>query len=203
MTYVKKRSILYCYSDNVEGFLDKLSHGVSLSSGKNEIIGCRLLEHAPHALDIVLGYYNTWLVRDDDAAVSSHTMSPVSLGINVTEIQTVLLADANICNGPSDFPGDERPPSPRALVVEKNPVTRIHTVRLAVVHRDPVCVQLGNTVRAARIERCRLALWSLNDFSVEFGGRGLVEARVLVKPNGADGIEETQGAEAIDIGSVF
>jgi hypothetical protein len=56
MTYVKTRSILYCYSDNVEGFLDELSHGVSLSSGKNEIIGCRLLEHAPHALDVVLGY---------------------------------------------------------------------------------------------------------------------------------------------------
>lgn len=130
-------------------------------------------------------------------------MSPVSLRINVTEVQAVLLADANICNGPTNFPRDERPASPRAFVVEKDSVACIHTVRLAVVDCDPVCVQLSDTVRAARIERRRLALWGLDYFSVELGSRGLVEARMLVKADGTDGVKETQGAEPIDIGGVF
>ena len=130
-------------------------------------------------------------------------MSPVSLRINVTEVQAVLLADANICNSPTDFPRDERPPSPRALMVEKDSVARIHAVRLAVVDRDPVCIQLSDTVRAARIEWRRLALWGLDDFSVELGSRGLVEARMLVKPDGTDGVKEAQSAEPIDIGGVF
>lgn len=56
MMYIRTACVLYCYSDDLEGFLDKLSHRVSLSCGKNEIIGCRLLKHAPHALDIILSY---------------------------------------------------------------------------------------------------------------------------------------------------
>lgn len=115
----------------------------------------------------------------------------------------MLLADANIRNGPGNLPRDERSPSPGALVVEKDSVACIHTIRLAIVDRDPKCVQLGNTVRAARIEWSCLALWGLDDFSVELRGRGLVKARVLVKPDGADGVKEAQGAEAIDIGGVF
>ena len=47
--------VLYCYPNDLERFLDKLPNRVGLSSSKNEIIRCRLLEHAPHALDVVLG----------------------------------------------------------------------------------------------------------------------------------------------------
>lgn len=95
-------------------------------------------------------------------------MSPISLRINVTEVQAMLLADTNICNCPRDLPRDERPPSPRALVIEKDTIARIHAVRLTVVHRDPVCVQLGDTIRATRVERRSLTLWGLDDLSIEF-----------------------------------
>lgn len=130
-------------------------------------------------------------------------MTPISLRIDVTKVQAMLLADANICNCPGNLPRDERPSSPRALVIEKDTVARIHAVRLAVVHRDPVCVQFGDTIWATRVERRGLALWGLDDLSIEFRGRSLVEPRVFFEANGADGVKETQGADTIDIGGIF
>lgn len=53
---VRTGCVHYCNPDNRKGFLDELSYRVSLPGGKNKIIGCRLLKHAPHALDVVLGY---------------------------------------------------------------------------------------------------------------------------------------------------
>ena len=130
-------------------------------------------------------------------------MAPVALGIDVAEIQGVLFAQGDVCHRPADLPGDERPAAAGTLVVEEDAVARIHAVRLAVVDGDPVRVQLGDAVGTARIKGRRLALGRLDDLAVQLGRRRLVEADVLLEPDGADGVEETQRAEAVDVGGVL
>ena len=41
--------------DDPKRFLDVLAHRVSFTSRKDKVLRCRLLENAPHALDVVLG----------------------------------------------------------------------------------------------------------------------------------------------------
>ena len=60
-----------------------------------------------------------------------------------------------------DLAGDEVLPAARRLVVEEDAVAHEHPVRLAVVDRDPVGVDLGGGVRGARVERRRLRLRDL------------------------------------------
>jgi len=88
-------------------------------------------------------------------------------------------------------------------MIEQDTIARIHPICLSVVHGDPERIQLGDTIGAAGIERCSLALRCLDDLSVQFGCGGLVEADVLFEAAGTDGVEETEGAEAVDVSSVF
>lgn len=97
----------------------------------------------------------------------NRTMSPVSLRIDVTEIQTVLFSDADIGDSPGNLPSNECPPSPRALMVEQDPVTRIHAICLTVIHRDPIRIKFSDTVRAARIEWSCFTLGCLDNLSIE------------------------------------
>lgn len=55
-------------SNVTERLLDELSDGVSLPRCEDEIIGFVLLEHTPHALDVVA------------------SVSPITLGVEVTEV---------------------------------------------------------------------------------------------------------------------
>ena len=93
-------------------------------------------------------------------------MSPVTPGVEVTEVETVLLAENNICRSPRNFTGDEGPSSSGALVVKQDTVAGIHAIGLPVVDGDPVCVQLGDTIGGSGIERGSLRLWSLDNLPV-------------------------------------
>lgn len=130
-------------------------------------------------------------------------MSPITLRIQVTEVQARLLPERDVRGGARDLAGDERPAAARALVVEEDAVAREHAIRLAVVDGDPVAVELRDAVRRARVERRRLALRRLDDLAVELGGGGLVEAHVLLEPAGADRVEQAQRAEAVDVAGVL
>ena len=88
-------------------------------------------------------------------------------------------------------------------MVEQDTVAGVHSVRFAVVDADPVRVELGAAVGGSGVERRGLALRGLDDLAVEFRGGGLVEADVFLQAAGSDGVEETQGAKAIDIASVL
>ena len=46
------------------------------------------------------------------------TVSPVSLCVEVAQVQATLLSETNVRHSPSDLPRDECPSSPRAFVVE-------------------------------------------------------------------------------------
>ena len=72
---------------------------------------------------------------------------------------------------PGDFSGDEGPPPERRFVIEEDPVAGKHVVGLAVVHGDPVAVELGCTVRAAGVEGRVFVLGYLLDLAEELAGR--------------------------------
>jgi hypothetical protein len=88
-------------------------------------------------------------------------------------------------------------------VVEEDAVAGIHAVGLAVVHRDPVGVELGHGVGAARVEGGGLFLRNLLDESVEFRGAGLIEAGLLLQAKDADRLQDPERAQRIRVGGVF
>lgn len=130
-------------------------------------------------------------------------MTPITLRVQVTKIQTALLAQVDIRDSSADLACDECPATPRALVVEQDAVARIHPVRFTVVDRDPVGIQFGDAVRTTWVERCGLALGRLDDLAVQFRGRGLVEPHVFLESDGADRIKKTEGTHAIHIGCIL
>lgn len=84
-------------------------------------------------------------------------------------------------------------------MIEQDTIARVHVVSFTIIDGNPVCVELGHTVGTARIERRGLALRSLDDLAVEFGSGSLVEADVLLQTDGPDGVEETKGAERVNV----
>jgi len=72
-------------------------------------------------------------------------VSPVALGVHVSEVEAVLLAEVNVGNSAGDLAGDEGDTPPWALVVEEDTVAGEHVVSLTVVLDDPEAVQLGHT----------------------------------------------------------
>ena len=168
-----------------EGQLDELAHAVGLAGGQHVIVGLILLQDAPHALDIVA------------------RMAPVALGVQVAEIQAVLPAMLDGGDRAGDLAGDEGLAAGRTLVVEQDAVAGMHAVGLAVVHRDPVGVQLGGGIGAARVEGRGLALRRLLHLAVQFRGGGLIEARGLLHAQDPDRLQQAQGADAVGVGGVF
>jgi len=73
-------------------------------------------------------------------------------------------------------------------MVEQDAIAGVHAVGLAVVHSDPVGVQLGCAVGASRVEGRGLALRDLLYLTVEFAGRCLVELRLLFQAEDANGL---------------
>lgn len=128
---------------------------MGLSSGENEIIGLVLLKHTPHTLDVVTG------------------VSPITLGVQVTEVEALLLTERDFGDGTRDLSGDESSSTSRRFVVEEDTVRGVHSVGFTVVLDDPESVEFRYTVRGTRVEGSSLRLRSFNDLSVEFRSRGL------------------------------
>lgn len=148
-------------TDMSESLLDEFTNGVGLSSSENEIIRFVLLKHSPHSLDVVTG------------------VSPITLGVQVTEVEALLLTERDFGDGTRDLSGDESSSTSRRFVVEEDTVRGVHSVRFTVVLDDPESVKFRYTVRGTRVEGSSLGLRSFNDLSVEFGGRGLSRVEYL------------------------
>jgi hypothetical protein len=88
-------------------------------------------------------------------------------------------------------------------VVEQDAVAGVHAVRLAVIDGDPVGVELGAGVRAARIERRGFLLRDFLHQAVQFRGRCLIEARLLLQPENADRFQDAQRADAVGVRRVL
>ena len=130
-------------------------------------------------------------------------MSPITLSIDVSEVQARLLAQRDISSSTRDLPRYERPSSSRTFVVEENTIAREHAISFSVVDCYPVTVKLRDTIWRTGVKRCCLALRSFNDLSVEFGSGRLVETDVFVQTTCSNGIKQTQGSKAINVSGVF
>ena len=146
------------------GEFNKLAHAVLHAGSDDEVVWLVLLQHQPLHFDEILG------------------VAPVAQGGEIAEVETFLQANSNAREGARDFSGDEGFAADRAFVVEQDAVTRIDAVGLAVVDGDPVGVELGDGVGAARVEgRCFL-LRGFLDESVEFRCGSLVETGFISSP---------------------
>mmetsp|Transcript_1083 Transcript_1083/g.1870 ORF Transcript_1083/g.1870 Transcript_1083/m.1870 type:complete len:369 (+) Transcript_1083:223-1329(+) len=172
-------------TNNLEGLLDKLTDGVSLSGSEDVVIGLILLKHAPHTLDVVAG------------------MAPITLGVDVSEVEALVDALMDAGDGGGDLTGDEGLATAGTLVVEEDAVGKVHAVSLTVVHKDPEGVLLGDSIGRTGVEGGGLGLGNLADLAVQLGGRGLVEFDLLLHAAGADGIEHAEDANTIGIGGVL
>ena len=79
-------------------------------------------------------------------------MAPVTQGIEVAHEQALLQPRIDPCQAAGYLAGHEGFAAARALVVEQDAIAGIYPVGLAVVHRDPVRVEFGDAIGAARIK---------------------------------------------------
>ena len=163
----------------------ELADRVHLARRDDEVVGLMVLQDQPHALDEV------------------GRVAPVALGGKVAEEEAILAAMHDVGDGQADLAGDERLPAALGLVVEEDAVAGEDPVGFAVIARDPIGVDLGDAIGAARVERGSLGLRDFDDLTVEFGRRRLVDANLLLHLQDADGLKQAERADAVRIGGVF
>ena len=169
----------------MEGQRAELAHGVVFACGNHEIVGLGLLQDEPHALDVVAG------------------ITPVAQGVEVTQIELVLLTLGNTCGGERNLARHEGLAAALTLVVEQDAVAAIHAIRLAVVLHDPEAVELGHGIGRTRIERRGFRLRHFLHLAVELGGAGLIDATLVLQSADAYGLQQAEHAHGIGIGRVF
>jgi len=141
-----------------EGPFNEFTHGVSFAGGDDVVVGDVLLQHPPHRAHVILG------------------VAPVAFRVEVAQIQGLLQAQVDVGDGAGDLAGDEGFATNRRFVVEQDAVAGMHPVGFAVVDGDPVAIDLGGGVRAARVEGRGFLLGNFLDLAEHFAGGGLVEA---------------------------
>ena len=92
------------FADNRKGLFNQFPHRMGFTGRQHIIIGEGLLEHAPHALDII------------------PRMAPVALRIQIADIELVLKTQFDPRNPARDLAGDEGLAPDRALVIEEDTV---------------------------------------------------------------------------------
>ena len=168
-----------------ECHVDEVADGDCAASGENVVIRGVLLEHAPHAFDVVLG------------------VAPVALRVEVAEVQGVLQAEVDAGHAAGDLAGHERLAAKRAFVVEQDAVGGVHAVALAVVFDNPETVEFRNAIRAAWVERRGFALGNFLDQTIQLRRRCLVKPDVLLHAQDAHRFEDAEGPDAIGVCRVF
>ena len=166
----------------LKGPLRELAHGMLHTRGNNVVIGLILLHDEPHALHVVLG------------------VAPVAEGVEVAEVELVLQALGDAGGGEGDLAGDEGLAAALALVVEEDAVAAEHAVGVAVLLDDPEAVLLGDGVGAEGVEGGVLVLRDFLDLAVELGGGGLVDLAAAGEAYLADGLDDAEDADGIDVG---
>ena len=169
-------------ADIVEGEVGKLADAMLHACGDDVVLGLAGLEDEPHALDVVLG------------------VAPVAEGVEVAKVELVLQALGDAGGGEGDLAGDEGLAATLALVVEEDAVAAEHTVGVAVLLDDPEAILLGDGVGAEGVEGGVLVLRHFLDLAVELGGGGLVDLAAIGEAHLADGIDDAEHADGIDIG---
>src|SRR5215475_13442196 len=121
------------------------------------IIRLLLLKHKPHGFYILL------------------RIPPIALGIEVAQVEFILQSSPNMGNRTGYFAGYESFPSTWRLMIKKDAIAGEDPITLSVVHGNPIGINLGSAVGAARVERRRLPLWHFFRHSVHLRATRLVK----------------------------
>src|ERR1700722_441347 len=122
-------------ADFGERDLDEFAYRAGLTGCQHEIVRYLRLQDLVHALDIVPG------------------MAPVASRLEISQIERVFQTDLDPGDAAGNLAGDESFAADRAFMIEQDAVAGKHAVGLAVIHRDPVTVELGDAIGRAWIER--------------------------------------------------
>ena len=88
-------------------------------------------------------------------------------------------------------------------MIEQDSVTGIHPIALAVVHRDPVRIELGYPIRTAGIKLSALLLRCFLHQSIKLTCTGLVDACFICKAKDPYRFQDPQHAQSIAICGVL
>ena len=70
--------------------------------------------------------------------MTRHTMSPITSGVKITEVQALLLSKLNVSCRTRDLPCYEGSPSSWTLMIEQDAIASIHSVSFSVIYSNPV-----------------------------------------------------------------
>lgn len=130
-------------------------------------------------------------------------MAPVTQGVHVTQVKTVLKAKGDTGDSAGDLAGDEGFTAQRGFVVKEDTVAGVDAVGFAIVDGDPVAVEFGDGIGGAGIEGSRLLLGGLLHQTVKLARGCLIEASLFFKSQDADGFKDAQRADAVGIGGIL
>src|SRR6202020_1235017 len=85
-------------------------------------------------------------------------VTPIASGVQIAEMKALLQPQADARERTRDLAGNERLSAHRRFVIEKDAVAGEHPVSLAIIHGDPVGVNLRRAVRRTGIKWSRLTL---------------------------------------------
>ena len=88
-------------------------------------------------------------------------------------------------------------------MVEEDAVGSVHAIGFAVVHHDPVSVELGGSVGAARVEGGGFLLRDFLNEAVKLRGGRLVEAGLVFHAEDADRLEQAKRAHGVGVRGVL
>src|SRR5690606_15696362 len=103
-----------------EGLFDEITHAVSFTRSENIVVRRVLLQHHPHAFDIVAG------------------VTPVAFGVQIAKIQTILFSTMNMSDGARDFTRDKGFAATRTFMVEQNTAGSVQPIGFTVIDGDPM-----------------------------------------------------------------
>ena len=112
----------------MEGQCGEFADGMLNTGGDHEVLRLVVLEDEPHTLHIVLG------------------IPPVAEGVEVAEIEAVLLALGDAGGSEGDLAGYEGLATALALVVEEDTGAAEHVVGLAVFLDNPEAIEFSHCV---------------------------------------------------------
>ena len=157
-----------------------------LFAGRDDVIvGLLLLQHQPLRAHVVA------------------RMAPVAQRVEIAQVQAVVEAGFDAREAARDLARNERLAAKGTLVIEQDAVAGVEAVRLAEVHRYPICVDLRGRVRRTRVERRSLALWAFDDLAEHLRARGLIEPRLGGEAADPDRLEQAQRSHGVCIRGVF
>ena len=162
-----------------------MAHAVLHAGGDDKVFGLVLLQHHPLHAHIVFG------------------VAPVAQGVDVAHIQALFQPLADVGQASGDLSGYKGLATAWAFVVEQDAVAGIHAIGFAVVDRDPVGIELGHRIGAARVKGGGFFLGGFLHQAIQLAGTGLVKAGFLFQPQDANGFQNAQGANAVHVGGVF